>query len=305
MFSKKKRYFPHGTFIATPARITAILQLCFAFSVIAWDAGQPFMGELFALKSKIYLHQTVMGTYSQFSGGDPLENEELQTKLARNAQRFAELSHEEKDPILQSHQKLQNRINIPFPKKLNESFKILVCHIRPFEQAWLAFSIVISILLLMRIDGAWQAAWLLPLICLFYAVDNSANGKKPILTEEARLFPSEEVLLKDYVKEPLEVGILEQQKQLRRGWRLFLVKEWALEEPSQDPKKFIEQVEKGEFQFNLERLKKNPLHSSEGVLFTLHKQQPLFVLLLYLSWNLFFAWFVNRKKYHPDLQLAY
>ena len=171
---------------------------------------------------------------------------------------------------------------------------ILALQIPPFELAWIAFSIIIPLLLLLRIEGALHAVWLLPLIVLIYGIDNRLNGTPLKISEESKLFPSEDKLVQEYMTEPLSPSIFEQQKQLLGAWKKYLVTEWALEKPSPDEKQFDLQVEKGEHAFTIERLDKLPKDRliDDDALF--RKKEPIFLLSLYFLWNLFFAWIVTR-----------
>ena len=60
---KKKRHFPPGTFIPTRARVLAILQLCIAFSVICYNMGTPFLGEVFDVREQQSLYQSIMNNH--------------------------------------------------------------------------------------------------------------------------------------------------------------------------------------------------------------------------------------------------
>lgn len=140
-------------------------------------------------------------------------------------------------------------------------------------------------MLLKRIEGARHAAWLLPVLALFFLFDNRINGI-PVL--ENHLFPSEHEIVKHYLQEPLSTDILKQHEQLLQGWNLYLIKEWGKEKPHKDPAIFQLQVETGEFMFNvnyLNSMKPREYHSQQKV--------SLFLLFIYVVWNLFFAWFVN------------
>ena len=120
MLSKKKKQFPPGTFIPTPARVAAIIQLCLAFSVILWCAGQPFMGELFAIKSKMILYQSVMGSPDLLKKGK--DDPKLAARLERNAERFASLPLDQKQQLIRSYEQLHNKAEAPFLTKLWRSY---------------------------------------------------------------------------------------------------------------------------------------------------------------------------------------
>jgi hypothetical protein len=290
MFRKRtKKAFPPGTFIPTPARVVVILQLCLAFTLLAWNAGLPFMGELFANKAKMFLYQDVRG----IANPEKVDVESIQ-KLQRNAHRFEKLSLQQREHLAQTYAGLQTPSDSTFLFKLKRSIHLLLVELPPFELAWLVFSVVISIMLLKKVEGATLAVWLLPLVVFAYGVDNRLNGKGSGLTEEAKLFPTEETIVADYLKKPLSANVFEQREQLVRGWQLYLVEAWAKQTPSTDPKVFQEQMEAGEFAFNVARLEKMALDNHLSTP-PLHKKEPLAILALYLIWNNFFAWFVSAK----------
>lgn len=273
MFRKRaKKSFPPGTFIPTPARVAAIVQLCLAFTLLAWQGSLPFMGELFATKSRLLVYQHVLGK-----------------KLESHAERFAALPERTREKILRDYDILQRQLDTPLLTKIQRALKGL-WDLPILEKAWIAFAVLIPILLLKRVEGSHQIVWILPLLTLAYAIENHWQGLPVSPTAEQRLFPSEAVILQDYVGEPLKPSISEQQKQLLQGWENYLVREWAREAPAEDPQHFRQQVERGDFAFNLARLDaiKNQRASRT------RKQEPISLLALYLFWNLSFALIVHK-----------
>lgn len=250
-------------------RVFAIIQLCVAFTAVCWLGGQPFLGDLFTFKSKQVVYESVLGDQTHFKN----------------------LPVQKRNKILQDYQELTRKANVPFLTKLKRTFEILAFELSPFTQAWIAFSIVIGVLILLRIDGACQAAWVLPLIALAFLLDNQWHRTDPHPSAEEKLFPSEEVIIRDYLQEPLSTSVSNQRDQLTEGWQLYVVRDWAQEEPSNNPTIFEEQVQKGTFLFNVARIEtySNTLspHRNE-------KKLPLFMLLL-LLWSGLFAFCVNRK----------
>lgn len=297
MFAKKpKLEIPPGTFIPTPARVMAIIQLCLAFSLIAWIASQPFMGDLFAIKSKMLLYENVMGSRTLSNTATGKDAEILKAKLKRNSERFSQLPEEQREKILTNYIALEDQTRVSFWDKLEKMFLLLFFDTPPLVQAWLLFSIVIPVLVLLRIDGAVPAVWILPLITLAYGIDNRLNGKSPGEDVESRLFPSEETIVKEYLKEPLSSSILEQKNQLTKGWHVYLVKEWAHEAPSNNPDEFNLQVENGEFAFNIGRL--NAVIDKEGEetgKAQAPRKESWGTLALYLIWNILFAVIITKK----------
>lgn len=288
MFRKRtKKVFPPGTFIPTPARIAAILQLCIAFTIILSNASYPFLGEIFSNKAQAYLYNDVMGNSA-------IEDEQNQARIKRNQERFESLSANEQMQIIEEYRVLQNHAQGSFFEKVGRSISILLTELPAFKLAWIIFSIAISIMLLMRIEGAQYAVWLLPIIVLAFAYDNYSNGISQKMTAEEKLFPREEEIVSDYLKKPLSKNINEQQKQLEEGWKLYLVEKWNKQNPSDDAHIFQSQVEEGEFKFNLARVKSLEKKDSSAIF--RHKEHPL-TLIIYFLWNLFFAtiiWFKGR-----------
>jgi hypothetical protein len=279
---REKKVFPPGTFIPTPARLCAIIQLCICFTLILWYLSQPFMGELFTYKSKALIFKTIMGQADTPSA-----------KNLRDADRFSQLPIEQQQRIRWSYEELNRQAQKTFGQKISRSLRILMLEIPPITQAWIFFALLISILLLKKVEGARDAAWLLPLIALVYCIDNSWYGKPSSITEEARLFPSEEYLVKNYLQKPLGSRISEQKEQLEHGWHLYLVSEWARETPSPSQELFLNQIEQGEFNFNVARAEKIAVESTQTTLF--YRKEASFILGFYLFWNLLFALIIQRS----------
>lgn len=278
MFCSKKKSPSSERSPFTSQHIVAIIHLCLVFTLIASSSGYPFMGELFAIKSHKSLYELVMGKDNP-----------------SNAERYSQLPKEEREMIDHRYHSLQKRTHGSFAEKFSRSMKILVSFLPPFKKAWIAFSLLIPIFVLLCIEGAAQTAWLLPLIVVAYALGNSGIGPKSLESQE--LFPKEEYIVQHYLKDPLSSKISQQQEQLLKGWQLYLIHEWADAVPSDDPLVFSRQVEKGNFFFDLARVKAlSPLPHDR---ITFRRKPPLLVLMIYFLWNVFFAWFMNRAKRKP------
>lgn len=263
MFRKReKRHFPPGTFIPLPARIAAIIHLCLAFILLLWIGSMPFLGDFFAIKSEMLLYESV-----------------LKNPLMEN------LPETKRQNLQQGYHQLQEELQLSFTQKLKSAFRLLCIDTPPLEQAWLLFSLIIPILLLIRIEGAPQACILLPVIALAYAVDCRMHAPQENLRD---LFPSEQYIVENYVGRPLSSSISKQKAELTKGWHDYLVLEWGLEQPENDPVLFAKQVQKGEFAFNIFRLQEH-----QGTIILKSKQKParqsLGILGLYVLWNSFFA----------------
>lgn len=289
---KKRKEFPPGTFIPTPARILSIVQLCLAFSLLLWLASQPFMGDLFRVKSQLLLYKHTMGIENPSD-----KNLGSKEKLERNAHRFNHLPKTPRDKILSKFRRLQELLQTTFPQKLKSVWQIFAFKLSTYELLWIILSVLIPIFLLKRIEGAQHAVWLLPTLALLFLVDNQLNGKQDIPLD---FYPSENEIIHSYLKEPLHSGISQQREQLKKGWELYLVKNWSHQEPSLESQKYEGQVEEGEFAFNVARLEKMPLPFYE-----FQAKIPLYIAICYVVWNLIFAYkisnILNHKKNNNTL----
>jgi hypothetical protein len=285
--SRSAKKFPPGTFIPTPQRFMAIGQLCLAFSLLLWYMTQPFMGEYFTLRSRMLLYEYVMGT------SDILKNRvDQEAKSKRQLQRFKGLPEEEKQLLKGDYQNLQEYAKRPALKKIADGIHVLTRDIPPFEQAWIVFSITIAILILLKKDGANLAAWIIPLIVMAYIVDNQLNGKTIESPLDYSLFPTEQLLLQNYLAEPLAKTTFEQKQQLEEGWQRYLIKNWS----SVGKNKYNDPVEEGEFNFTLARLKLLRTQPLSSWLHSFNEKLGFFSMFFYLLWNGLFGWIIGRPK---------
>lgn len=252
MFRKRvKKSFPEGTFIPFPARMCAILQLCIAFGMLLWYAAQPFMGELFEIKSqKLLIHYAL-----------------------DHPEQFAQLPLSEQKFLQERSALLQQRLEISFFQKLKKSVQTIAA-LPLLKLCWVILSIILSLFLLKKKEGAAQALWLLPFLALAYGIDNRLNAPPAALSAEERLFPSESYLAEYYLDEPFSSQLFEQRKQLEQAWNHYLDREWG-----------------GLYAFNLARIHTLHLESAHGP-----TQEASLLLFLFLFWNLSYA-FISNQNY--------
>lgn len=285
MSRRLRKTFPPGTFIPTTQRLMAIGQLCIAFSLMLWYLSQPFMGEYFALRSRMLLYEYAMGT------SDILKNQQNQEKkLERQVERFEQLPESEQVLLKKDYRLLQAHAQRPAFQKILNGIQSLIRDVPPFEQAWIFFSITIAILILLKVEGAKQAAWLLPLIVLAYSFDNQLAGKNST-SPDTLLFPTEKTIVQYYLTEPLASSLLKQKEQLEKGWKHYLIENWS----SKTYEDENHQLEEAEFRFTLARLKLLHGQPRSEWLNSFHEKSNPLVLFLFLIWNSLFAWVVSRS----------
>lgn len=260
------------TFLPTKARVMAIIQLCLAFTSILWALGYPFTGRHFDIKSKLGLYEYVV-TSPYFQDVPNKEN------------------------LLQQYNHLKNDLESPFLDKALSSLKIFFYDISPFEKAWMILAVIVPIMALKRREGIKQALWLLPLITSAYCLENHFFGTPSLKKDEAKLFPSEEIILNHYLKESLKLSLAEQHAQLKKGWEIYLIREWARQPISTKLDEYQEQVKQGNFAFTLERIK---LQKQENWV-PFQQGQSVLLLVIYLVWNFLFAFTVWKALSIPKL----
>ncbi len=262
---KKKRTFPPGTFLPTPLRCLAIMQLCLAFTVTLSILCQPYLGDLFELKREKNLFEAVFS----------------QKHL------FTELSQAEQLSIQAKYEALLEKGHASFIDKGKKGIIYLFIETSPFKKAWILFSIVLSVMLLKKQDNAIAACWLLPFSVLAFAAENAQLPSK--ISREERLFPTEAYLLEHYVNAPLSSGIGAQKDQLTDAWEKYLIQEWALKTPSTIYSVYEQQKIEGFFQFSVARIASLEKSSAK-------EKTSFMALLAYMGWNLFFAGYVTLHR---------
>lgn len=279
MKKRAKKIYPPGTFLPTPKRILAIIQLCLAISLLLWYSAQPFMGEYFSIRSRSLIYEYVLGISTS-----------AQVPNADNQSRFSELPPSVQENILTHYQEIQQYAGRSFWIKLGDGLRAVLVELPAFKLAWIFFTITISILLLLKVEGSMRAVWILPVIALFYGIDNRMYGKS-ISSADESLFPSESLIVHEYLSEPLKSGWKEQHEQLQQGWNDYLVKNWLLDENrlENEQQSRLKQVEQAEFNFTVARLELLEMEGKKGWFNNFHEKSSMAILALYFAWNLLFA----------------
>lgn len=271
-----------SSYLPTTPRVLSIIQLCLALGLFLWVFSYPFMGAHYFYKSQALLYEEVLGKDAILTSlgriADPL-------KLDRNRANFEQLANEIKSSLLERYNVIQAYLSESFSLKVKHAFELLFFKLPRFQLVWILLAIAIPILLLLKIEGSRQAVWILPLVTMLYICDNHFYGLDTKNSDET-FFPSESLILSQYLKEPLKAHWPEQRDQLKKGWQLYLIGKWAQETPSSDEGVFLNQADNGEFAFNIARLQASkPLSYIQQFR---EKRHPLTLGLIFL-WNLLFA----------------
>lgn len=295
MFRKRiRKEYPEGTFIPMPARVCAILQLCLGFSAFLWVVSEPFVGEIFTVKSHLLYYQDVMGIPA--SAGVA---ESQRERLARNSERFAALPESRQNHLQAERDVYQAMLQRSFIEKLGRVYTLFTNSLPIYELAWIILSIALSIMVLKKVEGAREAIWLLPLLVAAYAVDLRFKGTPPPVLGDERFFPSEKELVTDYMDEPLDADVFEQQKQLQLAWKKYLSINWANEQPAATSAALDRQAEEGEYRFTLARLEARSSRRAPEKLLAAPVAPPSpLILIVYFFWNAYIAYTV--WKYSPE-----
>jgi hypothetical protein len=257
------------------------------------------MGAMMAEKKQAFLFQTVMGNGELVTRTYKEDPDALQ-RLERNRQLFASLPQKQQDRLLSAYQQtLETKNDTPFVAKLGDSLSLILFKLPAFDRAWIFFAIIVSIMLLLKAPGAPFAAWILPLIVLAAALDNQGVEADRKQNLEEALFPSEKYLVATYMKSPLDSNIFRQQDQLKEAWQHYLVHEWAKEAPSENENLYREQVQSGEWHFNLARLQRSLQQQPPSPYFV--RKEPISIWIFYFIWNVLFAWMASRNQFKKEV----
>lgn len=272
--------------LSNKAKVLAILQLCVVLSYGLWCAGWPFMGEIFAIRSKMLVFEATMGK------GDFISRTADPQLLENHQAWFAKLPPEQQAVIQNGFQQLQIELNRPFLKKWSDAFHLFLFDLSPFLLIWFVAGFMIPLWLLKGRAYAYHAMWLLPLIAICYGIDNQFYGEHQSPPSDLVLFPSEEYLVKNYLDEPLDQSIFHQKQQLHSAWNRYLLKEWAPKE--EESEKVL--VDKGAYQFLAARVTKLSVNPLESFNHHFKERESLTTLLLFLCWNFFLAGMISFQR---------
>lgn len=265
-------------------KLVCILQLCFTFSLFLWLFADPFMGDHFRIRHDLLLIENIRGDEVLTYKATPQER----VKLESNRTRYNSLPLDTLANIHTGEEKLLSQIESSFLDKASRGLYYLLVKTPFFILAYIFFGTVISILCLKGWPGATASSLILPLIVILYAIDISSKG--PIRSSSH--FPTEKEIVENYLPHPLSDNLMEQQKQLLEGFDIYLIRKWAKETPSTLPSLFIEQRDKGEFEFNLAILEDKLRKGFERE----EEQEHFLMLLLYFVWNSFFFMVLVKDK---------
>ncbi len=197
--------------------------------------------------------------------------------LMENHELFQALSLEDQTQIQNGYQNLLHERHGSYMQNFSVSL---------FGMVWVVSSLIICFFLLFNIEGAQPVCWLLPMIVLAYGyfIGTAEPPLRPVI------FPQESELSSYLVENGTKSG----RQKLVDGWNRYLIDQWLHEEPGENME---EQVTRGNFLFNVERVKWI-IEKKEGdvtlanALFTPSALQFIF----YFIWNIIFAWVINKRS---------
>lgn len=282
------------TSIPRSTRIVVIIQISLVFWLAISACVKPFMTDYWANETVEHLLRVVMGDATLLERiEDPPQT--LIDRLERNRQRFEAMDEKQRRLLLDDYRAREAEPGKTMSQVGGIVLRILLRDLSPFLQAWMLFSFVVCILLLLRIEGSPQASVVLLVLVALYAWQNWQHGLEPEDAPDTHLIPTEELLVEQYLKAPLEGAPSEEQEQLRRGWHLYLVDHYLGEEPGSE-EAFSEQVERAEWLFLLERLDLWRAYTPPSVKEQLRVRHSALFLIFALLWHVFFVYWVTRKN---------
>jgi hypothetical protein len=264
------------------AKALVILQLCITFITLCSYGLAPFMQELYTYRSRLFLAQTVLGSEDLLAYA-PQEKMKLKAMKALAKQ----LPEPDRVRIQEDAAHYQRKLNNPFISKLGRSISILFKELPLLILAQLCLALLISFALLYSIEGAQQAAWILPILSLVILFDNTLRPVQP---------PTPEELYYPKVKEIEALGVGSSAKErFQTGWNSWLVNNWAEKAPPHQ-----DALIRAEFALSHALLKAHRDHPTYHKAALYNMQRPMPFLVLIFGWNLIFGLLITRKDIYED-----
>lgn len=299
MENPPKKVINEAVFIPKSARILTIIHLCLVFAYLSWHFLGPYFSSHFERKSQTAIVLSLMGdpSLSDYVGGISTEKISL---LQRHSERFRQLSKEDQAFLELQYARLANLQKGPESisfSRLTQDF--LNTPIYLF--GWIVFSIMLCFLILLRIEGAVAASFLIPILAFAYSFSNFTTAPLPSPAADTHLFPSEDTILTHYIYDPLPEDIALQQEMLKSGWEAYLLDKWGGETRGNDSLKFNKAlaIEDAEYRFTLARFRLLSKEPSQ-VVNTDTRLSPL-LLLCFVLWSLCFASSINTIKARSEV----
>lgn len=265
-------------------RILIILHLCLAFAILLYLLVFPFLGAHFSVRSDLLIVESAMGKSNLLDSISPSQAKALSSTLSYKRQNFPSLSIVDQKFLLGMETELHKEMNLSFSERMTR-FGGMFLFIPLALWIWLALSFYLSVQLLRgRLVYSW-VIWALPLLASLYGIENAYIGK---LSPLDQLIPSEAVLLSEKSADDMEglSWIEKEQARLDAAWRDFLVDHYG--NPEIEPQEKREALAEMHFQIAWAKL------LPKDRFLPLQEKHFLFTLLLFVGWNLFFAWKETR-----------
>jgi len=224
------------------------------------------MSDLYTAKSHVMLAKFVMG----LNGQDEI-------RRTRNQERFKNLQIHEQETIRSFYQKWQGILQQSFNEKLEKSLRLLFLAPSPFMILWLTLAIVLSLMVLLKKEGANHAIWLVPLAAFAYSIDNHLSGLPRQPSAEEALFPTQTELLNNYQSQQTHQN---EREELLTAWHHYLALEWSTQKIVND-----KTIEEGRYAFTLARIRALT-HPSAPPFST---KDSLYFLAAIFIWNFSYA----------------
>lgn len=266
-------------------RVLIILHLCLAFVILLYLLLFPFLGAHFSVRSDLLIVESAMGKSSLLDAISPSHPSASSADLSYKRQSFPSLSIEDQKLLLDTEAELHREMNLSFIERAAK-FGTLFISIPLSLWGWLLLSFYLSVRLLRGKETAALAIWLLPLLASLYVLENSYRGKPSPLEQ---LIPDEAVLLHAKSVDDMEglSWIEKEQARLKSAWKHFLVAHYG--DPDVEPQAKREALAERNFQVAWVKL------LPQNRFLPLQEKHSSLVLLLFIGWNLFFAWKIRNR----------
>lgn len=252
--SKKQDLTPYSF------RIWIVSMLCVLFTFFSWHLALPHAQKYLSVKEERNWLNTVMGS----------KEAPKDSTAFRNFKRFQKIPDAE-----QLYWSYKYSYNQESQGGIIEALKTSFSHFQQLPlllKGWWFFATIACICLLLKIPGAQYASYLPPLLLASYLITVPTFQSDPLI-------PSEALIIKEHIKEPLSDNVSEKRLQFKRGWESYLITHYLKQKPQTDEKKYALQLEEATHFFARDRLH----HPYPPVLISLFPGNLLLWLTLFFN----------------------
>lgn len=265
-------------------RVLIILHLCLAFSILLYLIGFPFLGAHFSLRSDLLVVESALGKSTLLQKIDPAKADLSLQSLSYKRDYLKELNEIDRKSLLDAEALIHEQMGYSAGERLG-TLQRFFASIPLSLWAWIFLSVFFSVKMLKELPLPPLRIWILPLLAFIYCIENYERGRLSPL--ESLIPPEPTLALKVEGRNDHESWLQNEQSKVKEAWSRFLLSQYGKSEDHPAAKREA----LAEMRFQMAWIKK--MNPNRFIL--LQERHALLTLLLFLFWNLYFAFKTSRS----------